>query len=92
MADKRPVAMEQREDGGDGRRYAPSTARNREPIRDVFAAEGLTTGDVLEVASGTGEHGAFLTDAFPALRVPRTRPGPAHLHLLALLPLLLVAL
>ncbi|MEZ6002035.1 DUF938 domain-containing protein [Hyphomonas sp.] len=66
MADK-PVALEDRSDGGDGRRYAPSTARNREPIRDVFAAQGLTAGNVLEIASGTGEHGAFLTDAFSGL-------------------------
>ena len=51
----------------DGRRYAPSTARNREPIRDVFAAHGLSTGNVLEIASGTGEHGAFLTEAFAGL-------------------------
>jgi SAM-dependent methyltransferase len=77
MADKRPVAMEQREDGGDGRRYAPSTARNREPIRDVFAAEGLTAGDVLEIASGTGEHGAFLTDAFPGLNWTYSDIDPA---------------
>jgi SAM-dependent methyltransferase len=67
MAEK-PVALEARADGGDGRRYAPSTARNREPIRDVLAAQGLTAGDVLEIASGTGEHGGFLTEAFPELR------------------------
>ena len=67
MADRKPVALEPRADGGDGRRFAPSTARNRDPIRDVFAAEGLTAGDVLEIASGTGEHGAFLTEAFPEL-------------------------
>lgn len=67
MADEKPVALEHRADGGDGRRYASSTARNREPIRDVFAAHGLTAGHVLEIASGTGEHGAFLTEAFPGL-------------------------
>ena len=67
MADRKPVALEPRADGGDGRRFAPSTARNRDPIRDVFADEGLTAGDVLEIASGTGEHGAFLTEAFPEL-------------------------
>ena len=67
MADKQLVAMEPRADGGDGRRFAPSTARNKDPIREVFAAHGLTAGQVLEIASGTGEHGAFLTEAFPAL-------------------------
>ncbi|MCA8902695.1 MAG: DUF938 domain-containing protein [Hyphomonas sp.] len=64
---QKPVALEQRGEGVDGRRYSPSTARNREPVRDVFAAEGLTRGRVLEIASGTGEHGAFLTEAFEGL-------------------------
>lgn len=77
MADEKPVALEPREDGGDGRRYAPSTARNREPIRDVFAAQGLTSGQVLEIASGTGEHGAFLTDAFPELHWTYSDIDPA---------------
>ena len=77
MADQKPVALEPRADGGDGRRYAPSTARNREPIRDVFAAEGLTSGEVLEIASGTGEHGAYLTDAFPDLRWTYSDIDPA---------------
>lgn len=67
MADEKPVALEPRRDDGDGRRRAPSTARNRIPIRDVFAAHELTAGHALEIASGTGEHGAFLTEAFPGL-------------------------
>ena len=40
----RPVALEQRGESDDGRRHSPSVARNREPIRDVFAAEGLVAG------------------------------------------------
>jgi SAM-dependent methyltransferase len=67
MADNKPVAMEPRDEAADGRRYSPSTARNREPIRDVFAAQGLGAGRALEIASGTGEHGAFLTEQFPEL-------------------------
>lgn len=63
----KPVALEARAEAGDGRRQAPSAARNRDPIRDVFAAEGLGRGRVLEIASGTGEHGAYLTEAFPDL-------------------------
>ena len=51
----------------DARRFAPATARNREPIaailRDVLPPEGT----VLEVASGTGEHVIFLAQAFPHL-------------------------
>lgn len=65
--DRKPVALEARAEAGDGRRQAPSVARNREPIRDVFAQEGLVAGRVLEIASGTGEHGAFLTECFPDL-------------------------
>ena len=63
----KPVALEAREAGEDGRRFSPSVARNREPIRDVFAEHVAREGRVLEIASGTGEHGAFLTDALEAL-------------------------
>lgn len=75
----RPVAMEARETGADGRRFSPSVARNREPIRDVFAAYVATSGRVLEIASGTGEHGAFLTDAFGGLDWTYSDIDPASL-------------
>ena len=61
MADKPPVALEARGEEGDGRRYSPSAARNREPIRDVLALLISVPTQILEIASGTGEHGAFLT-------------------------------
>ncbi|MFN7164872.1 MAG: DUF938 domain-containing protein [Hyphomonas sp.] len=67
MADRPPVALESRNEGGDGRRYSPSAARNREPIRDVLAPLFKAPARVLEIASGTGEHGAFLTSQFPDL-------------------------
>ncbi|MBU2606037.1 MAG: DUF938 domain-containing protein [Alphaproteobacteria bacterium] len=63
----KPVALEARETGEDGRRFSPSVARNREPIRDVFAQHVARDGRVLEIASGTGEHGAFLTDELTGL-------------------------
>ena len=67
MADKPPVALEDRGEGGDGRRYSPSAARNREPIRDVLEAHLAPPARVLEIASGTGEHGAFLVEELPGL-------------------------
>ncbi len=67
MADKPPVALEDRGEGGDGRRYSPSAARNREPIRDALKAHLGLPARVLEIASGTGEHGAFLVSELPGV-------------------------
>ena len=67
MADKPPVALEDRGESGDGRRYSPSAARNREAIRDVLRAHLKLPGRVLEIASGTGEHGAYLVETLPDL-------------------------
>ena len=61
------VALENRGTGEDGRRYSPSVARNIGPIIEVFAAHMPVDGRVLEIASGTGEHGAHLTGTFPGL-------------------------
>ncbi len=48
-------------------RSAPAAARNREPIlrvlRDILPRPAL----VLEIASGTGEHAAWYSDALPAV-------------------------
>jgi SAM-dependent methyltransferase len=41
------------------RQYAPATQRNREPILEVLLQVLPSTGTVLEVSSGTGEHAAF---------------------------------
>ena len=49
------------------RRSAPAALRNREPIAEVLAAWLPSSGLVLEVASGTGEHAAFFAERFPAL-------------------------
>lgn len=68
MADRPPVALENRGEGEDGRRYSPSAARNREPIRDVIAQLVTSPSSFLEIASGTGEHGAFLTSQIAGLR------------------------
>ena len=52
---------------GDRRRSAPAALRNREPIAEVLAEWLPTSGLVLEIASGTGEHVTFFAERFPAL-------------------------
>ncbi len=44
----------------DLRRYAPATERNREPILAILQQVLPPTGTILEISSGTGEHGAFM--------------------------------
>lgn len=60
----RPFILEA---GGETKRFAPATQRNREAItqvlRDILPTQGL----VLEVASGTGEHIVHFAAAFPQL-------------------------
>ena len=47
-------------------RHAPATLRNREPILDVLMRVLPKTGTLLEVASGTGEHAAFIAPRLSA--------------------------
>jgi hypothetical protein len=49
------------------KRYAPATARNREPILAVLRAVLPPQGTVLEIASGTGEHAIYFARALPQL-------------------------
>lgn len=51
----------------DNRLYAAAVRRNREPIFDVLKQFLPATGLVLEVASGTGEHGAYFSSRLPTL-------------------------
>jgi cyclopropane fatty-acyl-phospholipid synthase-like methyltransferase len=44
------------EDGGEAKRYAPATQRNRDAIVKVLRDVLPERGRVLEIASGTGEH------------------------------------
>ena len=43
----------------DERQFAPATQRNREPILEVLQRILPSTGTILEIASGTGEHAVF---------------------------------
>ncbi|HET7155443.1 MAG TPA: DUF938 domain-containing protein [Hyphomicrobiaceae bacterium] len=51
----------------DARLFAPSAARNREPILAMLKAHLPPRGLVLEVASGSGEHIVHFAQAFPGL-------------------------
>lgn len=56
-----PLALEQRQTSEDGRRFSPSTGRNKDIVRETYLRLMPRTGRVLEIASGTGEHGAHIT-------------------------------
>lgn len=47
------------------RRHAPATLRNREPILAVLQRVLPEQGLLLEIASGTGEHAAFMASRLP---------------------------
>ena len=64
----------------DQRRYAPATQRNRDPILDVLRAVLPSTGLVLEVASGTGEHAAYFSQHLPGLQWQPSDPSPDALE------------
>jgi SAM-dependent methyltransferase len=49
----------------DGRRHAPSAARNAEPILAALQASLPPRGRLLELASGTGQHAAAFAAALP---------------------------
>lgn len=65
------------EAAGDTRRHAPATLRNRMAIADVLREVLPFSGTVLEVASGSGEHVAYLAEEFPALEWQPSDPDPA---------------
>lgn len=60
--------------GNEVKRHAPAAARNVEPIGDVLARWLPSSGLVLEVASGTGQHAFAFARRFPALEWQPTDP------------------
>ena len=58
----RPIALEARDINHDGRRFSPSIGRNKDAVRDAFLSVMPKSGEVLEIASGTGEHGAHIVE------------------------------
>ena len=60
----------------DGRRHAPATLRNRDPILAALRRHLPARGVVLEVASGTGEHAVHFAAALPGLVFQPSDPDP----------------
>lgn len=60
----------------DARMFAPATARNREPILEVLRRWIPAGANVLEIASGTGEHAVFLAPRLEVESWQPSDPGP----------------
>ncbi|MEY3013462.1 MAG: hypothetical protein RIT45_2197 [Pseudomonadota bacterium] len=58
----------------------PATRRNREPIRAVLQRWLPARCDVLEVASGSGQHAVFFAAGMPGVRWQPTDPDPRHVE------------
>ena len=63
---------------GDERLIFPATERNRIPIGDVLAKQLPSKGLILEIASGSGEHGVTFQKRFPELTWQCSDPDPEH--------------
>jgi hypothetical protein len=60
----------------DNREYAPATLRNRDFILDVLRDVLPTTGVILEIASGSGEHIVHFARNLPSLVFQPSDPDP----------------
>lgn len=67
----------------DSRRYSPSTQNNREPLFEVLRDVLPHSGTLLEIAAGTGEHGAHLAPRFPEWTWQPTDQEPTALESIA---------
>ena len=66
-----------------GAAVSPSTARNRDPIRDLLNSRLPDTGVVLEIAAGAGEHAVHAAAALPHLQWLPTDPDSEALASIA---------
>ena len=64
MSSKDPIHLEAREKSG-ARLFSPTAARNKAPIGEVISTYLPKGAKVLEIASGTGEHGAYMCGIRP---------------------------
>lgn len=58
------------------KQHSPAALRNRDPITEVLATALPGTGQVLEVASGSGEHVIHFAKHFPGLTWIPSDPAP----------------
>lgn len=63
----------------DARRFAPATARNREPLLAVLERTVPAGARVLEIAAGSGEHACFFAERLPVAEWQPTDPDPESL-------------
>ena len=62
------------------KKHSPAALRNREAIGQVLSKELPAAGNVLEVASGTGEHAVYFTGLFPRISWQPSDPEPEALQ------------
>jgi Protein of unknown function (DUF938) len=58
------------------KKYAPATLRNREPILEILKKVLPPNGTILEIASGTGEHGVFFAPHLTPRKWLPSDPNP----------------
>ncbi len=74
-----PAPWSAADGGGEAKRHAPATLRNRDAIVAVLRETLPETGVALEIASGSGEHAVHFAQAFPAFDWQPSDPEPAAL-------------
>ena len=62
----------------DNRLFFPATERNRESIREVLSRILQTKGHILEIGSGSGEHGVIFQKCFPEITWQSSDPELIH--------------
>ena len=62
----------------DNRLFFPATERNREPIREVLSRILQKSGFILEIGSGSGEHGVAFQKCFPGITWQTSDPKLIH--------------
>ena len=62
----------------DKRLFFPATQRNRKSIEGVLYKIIKKNGSILEIGSGSGEHGVFFQKRFPKIVWQTSDPAPIH--------------